>query len=106
MVFIGNGRYQPRGFAPSWRPALDDGLLDVRVLSADHPLARVRLLLSILTGRLTRSAAYSQSCVEQLRIRSDRDRLTLSRDGDSFEGSASFDVRKLRRKLVVYAPAC
>jgi undecaprenyl-diphosphatase len=105
-VFIGNGQHQPRGFAPSWRPSLDDGVLDVRILSADLPLARVRLLLSILAGRLTTSVAYSQSCVEQLRIRSDHERLTLSRDGDSFEGSGSFDVQKRRRKLVVYAPAC
>ena len=106
MVFIGNGQFEPQGFAPSWRPSLDDGVLDVRVVSADHPLARVRLLLSILSGRLTRSAAYSRSCVQHLRIRSDRDHLTLSRDGDSFEGSGSFSVEKRRRELVVYAPAC
>jgi len=39
-------------------------------------------------------------------VRSDRDRLTLSRDGDSFEGSGSFDVTKRRRQLVVFAPSC
>jgi hypothetical protein len=44
--------------------------------------------------------------VEQLRVHSDRDQLTLSRDGDSFDGSGSFDVTKLRRELVVYAPGC
>src|SRR4051794_35809958 len=104
MVFIGNCRHEPPGFAPSWRPDLDDGLLDVRVLSGDHPLARVRLLLSILTGRLTRSAAYERHCVEELSVRSKRDTLTLSRDGDSFEGSGRFEVRKRRRELVVYAP--
>jgi undecaprenyl-diphosphatase len=105
MVFIGNSRHEPSGFAPSWRPALDDGKLDVRILSGEHPFARVRLLLSILAGRLTRSVAYTQASVEQLQVRSGRDQLTLSRDGDSFEGSGSFEVKKLRRKLVVYAPA-
>lgn len=105
MVFIGNGRHEPSGFAPSWRPDLDDGLLDVRILSGEHPFARTRLLLSILTGRLTRSVAYEQRCVEQLEVRSKRDSLTLARDGDSFEGAGSFTVRKLRRELVVYAPA-
>jgi undecaprenyl-diphosphatase len=104
MVFIGNGAHEPRGFAPSWRPALDDGKLDVRILSGEHPFARVRLALSILTGRLTRSVAYTQAAVERLSVRSEHERLTLSRDGDSFEGSGSFEVRKLRRKLVVYAP--
>ena len=104
MVFIGNGRHEPSGFAPSWRPQLDDGLLDVRILSGEHPFARMRLMLSILTGRLTRSVAYEQRCVEELQVRSKRDSLTLARDGDSFEGSGSFTVRKLRRALVVYAP--
>lgn len=104
MVFIGNGRHEPAGFAPSWRPALDDGELDVRILSGEHPFARVRLLLSILTGRLTRSAAYTRACVDELTVRSDQDRMTLSRDGDSFDGSGSFHVKKLRKKLVVYAP--
>jgi undecaprenyl-diphosphatase len=105
MVFIGNSRHEPAGFAPSWRPALDDGELDVRILSGEHPFARVRLLLSILTGRLTRSVAYTQKCVGELKVHSDRERMTLARDGDSFEGSGSFEVTKLRRKLVVYAPA-
>jgi undecaprenyl-diphosphatase len=105
MVFVGNSRHEPSGFAPSWRPALDDGKLDVRILSGEHPFARVRLLLSILTGRLTRSVAYTQASVEQLQVRSDHDRLTLSRDGDSFDGSGSFEVKKLPRSLVVYAPA-
>ena len=43
--------------------------------------------------------------VEQLEVRSKRDSLTLARDGNSFEGSGSFTVRKRRRELVVYAPA-
>jgi undecaprenyl-diphosphatase len=104
MVFIGNGRHEPSGFAPSWRPELDDGLLDVRILSGEHPFARTRLMLSILTGRLTRSVAYEQRCVDEIEVRSGRDSLTLARDGDSFDGSGSFTVSKLRRELVVYAP--
>jgi diacylglycerol kinase family enzyme/membrane-associated phospholipid phosphatase len=105
MVFIGNGRHEPSGFAPSWRPDLDDGLLDVRILSGEHPFARTRLLVSILAGRLTRSVAYEQRCVEELEVRSGCESLTLARDGDSFEGSGSFAVRKRRRELVVFAPA-
>jgi hypothetical protein len=48
MGFVGNCRHEPAGFAPSWRPRLDDGCLDVRILLADLPLARPRLMLSIL----------------------------------------------------------
>lgn len=105
MVFVGNCRHEPAGFAPSWRPRLDDGLLDVRVLSGDHPFARSRLLLSILAGRLTRSVAYEQRTATSLTVATGRASLPLARDGDSFRGAGSFAIRKLPRRLVVHAPA-
>ncbi|WP_309302785.1 hypothetical protein [Streptomyces sp. PT12] len=40
LLFAGNGLYSPEGFAPSHRTHLDDGLLDVRLVPADRPLAR------------------------------------------------------------------
>lgn len=104
MVYVGNSRHEPAGFAPSWRPALDDGMLDVRILHGERPFARLRLLASILTGRLTRSAAYEQKVVPELRVESGNGGMTLSRDGDGFDGSGSFTIRKLPSKLVVYAP--
>lgn len=104
MVYVGNSRHEPAGFAPSWRPALDDGMLDVRILHGERPFARLRLLASILTGRLTRSAAYEQKVVPELRVESGNGGMTLSRDGDGFNGSGSFTIRKLPSKLVVYAP--
>ena len=42
--------------------------------------------------------------MSELRVQSDRDKLTLSRDGDSIDGAGCFEVTKVRRKLVVYAP--
>ena len=65
----------------------------------------MRLLLSLLTGRLTRSVAYERHCVEKLDGRTKREKLTLARDGDSFEGAGSFTVCKRPQALVVYAPA-
>ena len=32
MIFIGNCRYEPSGFTPSWRERLDDGELDIRII--------------------------------------------------------------------------
>lgn len=104
MIFVGNCRHEPAGFAPSWRPRLDDGLLDVRVALADRPLARLRLALSALTGRLTSSRAYQRYETRRLRVQTGRARLPLARDGDRFEGNGSFTVEKLPRRLVVYAP--
>lgn len=104
MVYVGNSRHEPAGFAPSWRPKLDDGMLDVRILHGDRPFARLRLLASILTGRLTRSAAYEQKVVPEIRVESDNGGMPLSRDGDGFDGSGTFTIRKLPRSLTVYAP--
>jgi undecaprenyl-diphosphatase len=104
MAFIGNCRHEPPGFAPSWRPRLDDGRLDVRLLLAERPLARVRLALSILTGRLTRSAAYERFEARELQVEADGPALRLARDGEDFDAASSFRVGKLRRGVLVYAP--
>ena len=37
MIFIGNCRYQPSGFAPSWRERMDDGQLDIRIVDGTRP---------------------------------------------------------------------
>lgn len=104
MAFIGNCRYHPSGFAPTWRERLDDGLLDVRYVSGDQPFARTRLILAVLTGRLGRSKVYSQRCVERLRLRGVEGPLRLARDGETFEGPEDVVVEKLARRLVVFAP--
>jgi diacylglycerol kinase family enzyme len=103
MVFIGNCAHEPAGFAPAWRPRLDDGLLDVRLLIGEVPLARTRLLLSILSGRLTRSVAYGRELRRELHVRAPQP-LRLARDGDPFRASDRFTVRKRPKGLVIYAP--
>ena len=106
MIFIGNCRYHPRGFAPSWRERLDDGLLDVRIVDGRHPWARTRLLLALLTGTLARSRVYEQSAVRRLDVRFlDDPRPRLARDGETFEGSPRFRVEKAHPPLRIYVPA-
>ncbi|HEX2178611.1 MAG TPA: diacylglycerol kinase family protein, partial [Actinomycetota bacterium] len=103
MIFIGNCRYHPKGFAPSWRERLDDGLLDVRMVDGTQPYARTRLLLAVLSGTLGRCRVYEHQLVKQLKVRSlDGSRLRLARDGETFEGSAEFTVSKLDRPLPIY----
>ena len=102
-IFIGNCRYQPAGFAPAYRPRLDDGLLDVRVVDADHPLARTRLVLAVLTGTLARSRVYDQTFARELAVRAAAP-VRLARDGETFDGSPRFTVRKRPRRLRVYVP--
>jgi undecaprenyl-diphosphatase len=103
-IFVGNCRYQPAGFAPAYRTRLDDGLLDVRVVDADHPFARTRLVAAVLTGTLARCRVYEQRFARELRVRS-AEPLRLARDGETFDGAPEFTVRKRPRRLRVYVPA-
>ncbi|MEA2461473.1 MAG: hypothetical protein QOH90_1650 [Actinomycetota bacterium] len=104
LAFIGNCEYHPSGFAPSWRERLDDGKLDVRLVDGSDPWARARLILSVLTGTLGNSRVYKQYLVDELHVRTLEGRLRLARDGETFEGSEDFYVRKHPQKLAVYVP--
>jgi undecaprenyl-diphosphatase len=104
MIFVGNCVYHPAGFAPSWRERLDDGRLDVRLVDATTPLARTRLLLAVLTGRLGRSRVYEAFTTRELRVRSLDGPLRLAHDGEVFDGSDEFVIRKEDRPLAVYVP--
>jgi undecaprenyl-diphosphatase len=104
MVFIGNCRYHPAGFTPSWRERLDDGQLDVRIVDGTHPWSRARLLLSVMTGRLARCGAYEQRFVRSMHVKSLDGRLRLARDGETFDGPEEFTIAKADDPLLVYVP--
>ena len=104
MVFIGNCRYHPSGFAPSWRERLDDGQLDIRIVDGGRPWSRARLMLSVMTGRLARCGAYEQRYVRSLRVKSLDGRLRLARDGETFDGPEEFTICKADEPLLVYVP--
>jgi diacylglycerol kinase family enzyme/membrane-associated phospholipid phosphatase len=104
LGFVGNCRYQPAGVGPSWRPRLDDGRFDVRLALGDVRWSRLRLIVAALSGRLPGSQAYTEEVVEELRVESAHDRLRLACDGEHFEGGGEFVIRKLPRRLEVYAP--
>lgn len=104
MAFIGNCAHEPAGFAPGWRPCMDDGKLDLRILHGERPFARPRLLLSILAGRLASSAAYERHLVEEIEIVTGRDSIPVTRDGDHCEIEGDFRVIKRPKCLTVFAP--
>jgi len=104
LGWIGNGRYAPEGFAPSWRERLDDGLLDVRLVLGDRRWARVRLVADVLAGRLQRSPVYREHRVESVDVICHDGPLRLAVDGETFDGPARFTVTKLRRALAVAVP--
>jgi undecaprenyl-diphosphatase len=69
LLFVGNGTYAPKGFAPSRRPALDTGLLDIRYLRADLPYSRLRFVLATLTRTLNASHVYRERDLPSLEVR-------------------------------------
>jgi diacylglycerol kinase family enzyme/membrane-associated phospholipid phosphatase len=107
LLFAGNGGYRPSGFAPTYRPNLDDGLLDVRILDAQHPYARTRLVLALMSGRLGRSKVYEQRYAETLDIerRDAEPTLPFARDGEVGDQAPKLRLRKFPRRLVVYRAA-
>lgn len=104
LGFVGSGHYQPSGFAPTWREVLDDGLLDVRLVDAEQPLARTKLVLSVLTGRLGRSTVYEQRVTDALRLRSDDGDIRIALDGEVLDVPADVTITKRPTPLRVYAP--
>ena len=104
LLFGGNGRYHPPGFAPSWREDLDDESVDLRIVDATSPLARSRLVAAVLSGRLGRSRVYEERNVARAHVR-----LTgaqeLARDGEVEPAPDELVLRPANRRLVVYRPS-
>jgi undecaprenyl-diphosphatase len=104
LAWIGNGRYQPRGFGPAWREHLGDGLLDVRIVSATRRYSRTRLVVHVLAGRLASCPVYEESAVPSLSIRSVDGPLRLAADGETFDAPAAVEIKTRPGALQVTVP--
>lgn len=104
LAWIGNCRYDPTGFGPSWRERLDDGLLDVRLVNGARRFSRTRFVVDVLSGRLRHCPVYAEQVVESLTVRSLDGPLRLAADGETFDAPAELRVSKRRRALRVAIP--
>ena len=104
LAWIGNCRYDPTGFGPSWRERLDDGLLDVRIVNGARRFSRTRFTVDVLTGRLRQLPRLRGAQVESLSIRSLDGPLRLAADGETYDGPAELEVTKRRQALRVAVP--
>ncbi|MGE5290542.1 MAG: bifunctional phosphatase PAP2/diacylglycerol kinase family protein [Micromonosporaceae bacterium] len=103
LLFAGNCCYAPQGFAPSYRPDLSDGLLDVRLVDAKLPLARLRLLAAVLTGTLGRSRVYRAWTAPAVEITAaDGTPIRMSIDGELVGAGAWIRLAKRPGRLLVY----
>ncbi|GAA1897695.1 bifunctional phosphatase PAP2/diacylglycerol kinase family protein [Streptomyces durmitorensis] len=105
LLFAGNSRYDPPGFAPSYRRTLDDGLLDLRIVDGKHPFARTRLVAAFLTGTLARSRVYQETTATRLHIEGAGTGGDYSRDGEVSPAADILVLDKRGHALTVYLPA-
>jgi diacylglycerol kinase family enzyme len=105
LLFVGNCGYEPSGAAPTYRPDLADGTLDVRMIDGSQPLARMRLVVAVLLGTLGRCRVYRTWSASSLRVASLRgEPVPLCLDGEATETSPAISLIKRPKKLLVYRP--
>ncbi|MFD8706546.1 diacylglycerol/lipid kinase family protein, partial [Kitasatospora sp. NPDC059648] len=104
LLFAGNGRYRPSGFAPTRRTQLDDGLLDVRAVDGGRRFARTRLVLAFLTGNLATSPVYREARLTALDLGRLEGVEHLAVDGEAVPAPARLRVAKAPAGLTVYRP--
>lgn len=104
LFFLGNSVYLPSGFAPSRRTRMDDGLLDVRILETGRKFSRLRIVVALALGRLTRSPLYHEMRVPEFSFRSVDGPTALAHDGEvgTEYTDATFSVKY--RALPVFRP--
>jgi diacylglycerol kinase family enzyme len=104
LLFVGNGPYRPKGFAPTMRPRLDDGLLDVRYVRADRRFSRLRFFLGALLGSLEQSRTYKHREVASLDVVVHGSPISIATDGEVREKATRFAFRSRPAALGIYRP--
>ncbi len=103
-LFVGNGTYAPRGFAPTWRPRLDNGTLDVRYVRADARFSRLRFVLAAVTGTLHRSRTYVEGDHRELEVIVHGEPVAVATDGEVGPRANHFTFTAHDNALSVYRP--
>ena len=104
MLFVGNGPYLPKGFAPTTRPRLDSGLMDVRFIRADTRYSRSRFFLGALLGSLHRSRTYRHLETRKLDVRVFGSDVAIATDGEVGPTGDRFEFRSHPAALAIYRP--
>lgn len=104
LLFLGNGRYEPRGFAPMHRAVVDDGRLDLRLLGVSRRVSRARVIIDLFTGRIDRNRRYQQFSDAEYHFDLPDGPYRIARDGELGETIDRLDARVLPRALTVIAP--
>jgi diacylglycerol kinase family enzyme/membrane-associated phospholipid phosphatase len=103
-LFLGNGPFVGDGLVPTRRLRLDDGELDVRVIHAERPWSRLRILGAAMVGRVGRSPVYERWSTDHLEIKARQEPLRIACDGEVLSSTSDIAVRIRRRALAVLQP--
>lgn len=102
LLFVGNCRYESRGAAPVRRRRLEDGVLDIRLLTAARRLPRLRAFGTVLASRLGVSRHYRQWQADTLRVATPSGTVRLAHDGETFTATGDVVFTKRPRALHVF----
>jgi diacylglycerol kinase family enzyme len=106
LVFVGNGRYGENLRDVAKREALDQNVLDVRIVHADQPFARLRLVASLLFGRLTATPVVTRRECRSVTIEVPRRaRVAVALDGDVVQLATPLDYESRAGALRVLTPS-
>lgn len=103
-AFVGNCRYRTHGRVPALREQLNDGKLDVRVLTAREPFPRLRALADVLLGQFAHGEGYSERLTTGLSLAIHGQPRLLAVDGEVVEGSETVVFTKRHAALRVFVP--
>ncbi|GAA1567669.1 bifunctional phosphatase PAP2/diacylglycerol kinase family protein [Actinomadura kijaniata] len=104
LAFVGNCGYGSRGPAPTWREHLDDGRLDIRMVTAGRRVPRVRALAAVLVGHLHLTPGYKHWEDGVLELVAADGGLRLARDGEVDSTAPAVRFGKRPGALKVFCP--
>jgi diacylglycerol kinase family enzyme len=92
LVFVGNGRYGENLRDVTTREALDANVLDLRIVLADQPCARLRLVISMIVGRLAMTPTVTRrECRKVVITLVQRPQIPVALDGEVVQMSTPLE---------------
>ncbi len=106
VVFVGNGHYGEHMLDFTARESVGGGILDIRVVLADRPLARTRVILALLRGLDTSPLIVRDTCPEaDLGLASARVEVALDGEVMRLDAPLRYAVRPGALAVLVLAGA-
>ncbi len=105
VVFIGNNKYEMKGFEIGTRLSLDGGKLAVYVARHHGRWGLIRMGIEAVLGRLHRGADFDFVTTEEIKIETRKKRLHVSTDGEvsTFVPPLLYRIRPLALRVIVPA---